>query len=108
MQGLLGDFPEKKDNDGYLICRAPFWGGEEQVPWINMSDDFGDLVHGIFLDPTRWNHRPVQAAGDPMSFGEMTRIFSLGMFSPQNELNSPLMLASSYGPEGTIHPMPSI
>ncbi|OQD98274.1 hypothetical protein PENVUL_c072G01493 [Penicillium vulpinum] len=77
MQTLLDGFPCKKDNDGYLTCRAPLWGGNEDVPWISIGDDFGDLVHGIFLDPIRWNHRPVQAVADPMSFGEMTRIFSL-------------------------------
>ncbi|OQE41399.1 hypothetical protein PENCOP_c005G00817 [Penicillium coprophilum] len=77
MQTLLDGFPTKKDNDGYLTCRSPLWGGNEDVPWISIGDDFGDLVHGIFLDPIRWNYRPVQAVADPMSFGEMTRIFSL-------------------------------
>ncbi|KAJ5158314.1 uncharacterized protein N7500_007965 [Penicillium coprophilum] len=77
MQTLLDGFPSKKDNDGYLTCRSPLWGGNEDVPWISIGDDFGDLVHGIFLDPIRWNYRPVQAVADPMSFGEMTRIFSL-------------------------------
>ncbi|KAJ5382511.1 hypothetical protein N7517_000422 [Penicillium concentricum] len=77
MQTLLDGFPAKKDNDGYLTCRSPLWGGNEDVPWISIGDDFGDMVHGIFLDPIRWNHRPVQAVADPMSFGEMTRIFSL-------------------------------
>ncbi|KAJ5974919.1 hypothetical protein N7481_008626 [Penicillium waksmanii] len=77
MQTLLGGFPCNKDKDGYLTCRAPLWGGIEDVPWVSITDDFGDMVHGIFLDPIRWNHRPVQAVADPMSFGEMTRIFSL-------------------------------
>jgi hypothetical protein len=83
MQTLLDGFPSKKDNEGYLTCRSPLWGGNEDVPWISIGDDFGDLVHGIFLDPIRWNHRPVQAVADPMSFGEMTRIFSLGTCPPK-------------------------
>lgn len=81
MQTLLGGFPAKKDEEGFLTCKSPLWGGIEDVPWVSITDDFGDLVHGIFLDPIRWNHRPVQTVADPMSFGEMTRIFSLGKWS---------------------------
>lgn len=85
MQTLLGGFPCNKDKDGYFTCSAPLWGGIEDVPWVSITDDFGDMVHGIFLDPIRWNHRPVQAVADPMSFGEMTRLFSLGKLLRSDE-----------------------
>ncbi|PTU24777.1 hypothetical protein P175DRAFT_0538879 [Aspergillus ochraceoroseus IBT 24754] len=71
-----GGFPQKADSDGYLTCRFPFWGGREDVPWISVSDDYGDLVHGVFLNPLRWNLRVIQAVGDPMSFGELVQTFS--------------------------------
>lgn len=90
MTELTQGFPTRTDDEGYLVCRVPFWGGREDVPWISMTDDFGDLVHGVFLDPMRWNHRPIQAVADPMSFGEMVRIFSTG------ELDQPPYDHSSY------------
>jgi hypothetical protein len=87
MKELLCGFPCKTDDDGYLICRAPLWGGREDVPWISITDDFGDLVHGVFVNPLRWNYRPIQSVADPMSFGEMVRIFSNGMCHPSVRLD---------------------
>ncbi|KAI2791388.1 NmrA-like family domain-containing oxidoreductase himF [Penicillium oxalicum] len=71
-----GGFPSQTDQEGYRTCRFPYWGGREEVPWISIRDDYGDLVHGVFLNPLRWNFRVIQAVADPLSFGEMTRIFS--------------------------------
>ncbi|KAJ5766287.1 NmrA-like family domain-containing oxidoreductase himF [Penicillium nucicola] len=76
LEEFHGGFPTKKDDDGYLTLRLPYWGGKEQVPWISMKDDYGDLVHGIFLNPLRWNLRLVQAVADPMPFEDLVRIFS--------------------------------
>ncbi|KAJ5766292.1 uncharacterized protein N7511_003908 [Penicillium nucicola] len=64
----FGGFPWNEDDEGYLTFRSPLIGGPEHVPWICIDDDFGDLVHGIFLTPMRWNHRVVQAVGDIISF----------------------------------------
>ncbi|KAF3403540.1 Uncharacterized protein F1880_009659 [Penicillium rolfsii] len=63
-----GGFPTKKDTEGYHTCRFPYWGGHEEVPWISVRDDYGDLVHGVFMNPLRWNLRVIQAVADPMSF----------------------------------------
>lgn len=50
---IFGGFPYYADDEGYLTFRAPNWGGMEQVPWLSIIDDFGDIVQGIFLDPER-------------------------------------------------------
>ncbi|CAG7965723.1 unnamed protein product [Penicillium olsonii] len=71
--GIFGGFPLQKDEEGFLTYRTPLWGGHEDVPWISVSDDLGDIVHGIFLNPTRWSGRLVQANGDIASFGDVTR-----------------------------------
>ncbi|KKK13825.1 hypothetical protein ARAM_001596 [Aspergillus rambellii] len=51
-----------------------FYQGFE-VPWICVDEDFGDLVHGIFLNPLRWNRRTVQAVGDIVSFEDIVNTF---------------------------------
>ncbi|KAF5983888.1 NmrA-like family domain-containing protein [Fusarium bulbicola] len=56
----LGGFPFTTDEEGYLTLRVPRWGGNEEIPFISIGDDYGDLVHGIFLDPKKYNGRLVQ------------------------------------------------
>ncbi|KAF5971867.1 hypothetical protein FCOIX_9689 [Fusarium coicis] len=56
----LGGFPFTTDEEGYLTLRVPRWGGNEEIPFISTGDDYGDLVHGIFLDPKKYNGRLVQ------------------------------------------------
>ncbi|KAF4494221.1 hypothetical protein FAGAP_9619 [Fusarium agapanthi] len=56
----LGGFPFTTDEEDYLTLRVPRWGGNEEIPFISIGDDYGDLVHGIFLDPKKYNGRLVQ------------------------------------------------
>ncbi|KAF5549227.1 hypothetical protein FNAPI_8047 [Fusarium napiforme] len=56
----LGGFPFTTDEEGYLTLRVPGWGGNEEIPFISIGDDYGDLVHGIFLDPKKYNGCLVQ------------------------------------------------
>ncbi|GLA32375.1 NAD(P)-binding protein [Aspergillus phoenicis ATCC 13157] len=72
---IFGGFPIMEDEEGYLTYRIPLWGGREDAPWISVTDDLGDIVHGIFLDPLRWNGRLVQANGDISSFSEIVSKF---------------------------------
>ncbi|KAJ5974911.1 Cytochrome P450 [Penicillium waksmanii] len=71
----FGGFPFNKDSEGQLTLRSPLIGGGENVPWICIEEDFGDLVHGIFLNPLRWNRRTVQAVGDIQSFADVVDTF---------------------------------
>ncbi|KAI2791381.1 NmrA-like family domain-containing oxidoreductase himF [Penicillium oxalicum] len=73
---LYGGFPVRKDAEGITECRLPLWGGNEEMPWISVKDDFGDLVHGVFLNPLRWNRRVIQCQAELMSAGDMTTTFS--------------------------------
>lgn len=76
--GIFGGFPLVKDDEGFLTYRIPIWGGYEDTPWISVTDDLGDIVHGIFLNPDRWNGRLVQANGDIASFGDIIAKFTKG------------------------------
>ncbi|OOF90612.1 hypothetical protein ASPCADRAFT_178837 [Aspergillus carbonarius ITEM 5010] len=72
---LFGGFPLVPDSDGYLTYKTPLWGGKEDFPWISMTDDFGDLVHGVFLNPGRWNRRVVQGVSEVVSSGGLVEVF---------------------------------
>ncbi|PWY80809.1 NAD(P)-binding protein [Aspergillus sclerotioniger CBS 115572] len=72
---LFGGFPLTPDSENYLTYKTPLWGGKEDFPWISMADDFGDLVHGIFLNPKRWNRRVVQGVSDVVSSGGLVEVF---------------------------------
>ncbi|KAB8236939.1 hypothetical protein BDV23DRAFT_168803 [Aspergillus alliaceus] len=73
---IFGGFPHYVDDEGYLTFRVPYWGGDENVPWLSISDDFGDIVQGIFLDPSRWNGRLVHGVSDIRTFAQMVSDFA--------------------------------
>ncbi|KAL9125174.1 MAG: hypothetical protein Q9217_005584 [Psora testacea] len=72
----VGGFPHHKDSEGYITYRAPQWGGREDVPWIAIAQDFGDLVHGIFLNPEKWAGQNIQALSEIASFDKTAADFS--------------------------------
>lgn len=43
-----------------------------------MKDDFGDLVHGVFVNPLRWNRRLIQGSSDIVSSAEVVNTFVSG------------------------------
>ncbi|CAG8975217.1 hypothetical protein HYALB_00004278 [Hymenoscyphus albidus] len=73
---IFGGFPHLPDAEGFLTFNVPFWGGKEDVPWLSITDDFGDIAHGIFLEPERWNGQNIHGLSDVKSFEEMTRAFA--------------------------------
>lgn len=75
---IFGGFPQNVDAEGYLTFRTPIWGGDDRVPWISVADDLGDIVHGIFLNPRRWNGRLVQGTGAISSFADLVSKFVHG------------------------------
>ncbi|KAL9033419.1 MAG: hypothetical protein Q9214_007526, partial [Letrouitia sp. 1 TL-2023] len=72
---VFGGFPHFPDSEGYLTYKTPLWGGEEDFPWISIADDFGDLVHGILLDPDRWNGKIVHGVSEILDCGKMVAAF---------------------------------
>lgn len=72
---VFGGFPHIPDAEGYLTFVAPKWGGNEDVPFISMSDDFGDIVQGMFLDPAQWKGQVIQGCSDICSFEDVASQF---------------------------------
>jgi hypothetical protein len=75
---VFGGFPFVPDDEGYLTFRVPHWGGDNQVPFLGVRNDFGDIVHGIFLDPARYTGRIVHGASDMRSFDQLVADFEYG------------------------------
>ncbi|KAJ6113568.1 hypothetical protein N7523_006885 [Penicillium sp. IBT 18751x] len=72
---IFGGFPHLPDAEGYLTFVAPKWGGKEDVPFLSVSDDLGDIVHGMFLDPMACNGKIVHGCSDICSMKDVTSCF---------------------------------
>lgn len=56
----------------------PEIGESGEVPWVDITHDFGDIVQGIFLDPERWDGAYVQAISEVQSLKGMAEAFEKG------------------------------
>ncbi|PHH73176.1 hypothetical protein CDD80_3992 [Ophiocordyceps camponoti-rufipedis] len=72
---IFGGFPFFPDDDGYLTMRAPHWGGSNEVPFVSMGDDYGDIVQGIFLEPERYDGRVIHGASFMVPFEKLVAAF---------------------------------
>ncbi|KAM5352632.1 hypothetical protein ACJ41O_005354 [Fusarium nematophilum] len=72
---FMGGFPFTPDEEGYLTLQMPRWGGSEEIPFIAIGDDYGDLVHGIFLDPKKYNGRLVQGISSSETAEKFVSVF---------------------------------
>ncbi|KAL4862416.1 hypothetical protein BDV12DRAFT_190432 [Aspergillus spectabilis] len=67
---VFGGFPYVPDSDNFLTITTPRWGKDTDVtvPWIGIREDFGDIVHGVLLEPEMYDGKVVPALSDPCSF----------------------------------------
>lgn len=72
---IFGGFPHLPDPEGYLTFVAPKWGGKEDVPFLSITEDLGDIVQGMFLDPLRWNGKVVHGCSDICSMDDVVSQF---------------------------------
>ncbi|RDA95131.1 hypothetical protein CP533_1864 [Ophiocordyceps camponoti-saundersi (nom. inval.)] len=81
---IFGGFPYIPDEQGYLTFRVPNWGGTNEVPFVSVGDDYGDIVQGIFLHPERYSGRVIQGASFIVSFEQLIGAFEIGtsLFPP--------------------------
>lgn len=77
---VFGGFPYFPDPEGFLTFRVPHWGGDNKVPFLSITEDYGDIIHGIFLEPARWNGRVIHGVSNIIGFDELTATFEAGMF----------------------------
>lgn len=77
----MGGFPFDVDDEGYLTFRVPRWGGANEIPFISMEDDWGDLVHGVLLDPERYDGHFIHGISDWAQPEKMVSMFQTSLFS---------------------------
>lgn len=83
---VFGGFPWVPDEDGYFTFRVPHWGGDNQVPFVGVRDDFGDIVQGILLDPSLYNGHVVHGASCMTSFDHLVADFEQGKYFQEDSL----------------------
>jgi hypothetical protein len=72
--------PYTEDEDGYLTLTMPNWGGDNTIPFISIGDDYGDIVHGVLLDPHTYDGQFVQAISELATPEELVAAVQKGMF----------------------------
>lgn len=68
-----------RDSEGFYTWTCPRMGNiPEFVPWLAAMDDYGDLVHGVFRNPHKWDRRVIHGVSQSLSFADMTTAFQRG------------------------------
>ncbi len=78
MAPILGGFPFESDEEGYYTLRLPRWGGNEEINFISIGDDYGDLVHGVLLNPEQYNGQLVQGSSYVATETQLVQAFEKG------------------------------
>lgn len=76
----FGGFPSVPDADGVVRMRYPSVSGEKEsgIPIVSIKDDFGDIVHGLLLNPEKYDGKTVLAIGEVLEYDELTTQFTKG------------------------------
>jgi hypothetical protein len=62
-------FPYIPNEEGVLTFRLPAWGGNEEVSYLCLNTEVGDIVHVVFLNPAKHNKAFIQAFSDSKTHG---------------------------------------
>jgi hypothetical protein len=75
----FGGFPWNPDPEtNELIFRTPPYGGKGDMPWVSCEVDLGDIVHGIFLNPSKYNQVLVQATSQQIAMSDIAASYTQG------------------------------
>lgn len=99
---ILGGFPFNADEEGFLTLHMPRWGGNDEIPFIAIEDDYGDFVHGVFLDPVAYNGRLIQAVSETAKPEKLVDEFQKSTMSQFRSFDS--SNSSRHRKEGTLRP----
>lgn len=78
MAPFCGGFPFNQDDEGYLTLRFPRWGGTDEIPFVSITEDFGDFVHGVLLAPENYHGKFIQAISISAKPEELVTAFEKG------------------------------
>ncbi|KAL3455618.1 hypothetical protein BJX64DRAFT_65864 [Aspergillus heterothallicus] len=81
----FGGFPLHRDVEGFYTFASPRVGGDSEqgskgtVQTLGVADDFGEMVHALFLNPSEWHGRTVPCMSDSFSYEDMVKGFTEGI-----------------------------
>ncbi|KAF4956010.1 hypothetical protein FGADI_4183 [Fusarium gaditjirri] len=75
--GLFGGFPFQTDEEGFVTLRFPRWGGNEEMPFICIDHDFGDIVNGVFQEPEKYHGQLIQGISESAPPSRMAEAFEI-------------------------------
>jgi hypothetical protein len=83
VMGVFGGWPHTPDDEGNLTFICPRWGGPaDEVPFIAMEADYGDLVHGVLLAPEAYSGSLVQGFSQSRSLEKVIPDYERGEIAP--------------------------
>jgi hypothetical protein len=84
----FGGFATIPDSEGFLSLKIfPM----ELIPWTSVGDDYGDAVHAVFLEPSKYANHIIWAISDVASFQDVVDTYNrltgtqVARFVPQTE-----------------------
>lgn len=72
----FGGFPIFPDEEGIYTFTSPVVGGEGKVQTVSVADDFGEMVHGMFLHPLKLKNQTIQCLSDAFTYEDMVKAFT--------------------------------
>lgn len=68
----MGGFPFSSD-EGYLTLKVPEWS--KNNAFIAVAEDYGDIVHGVFLNPEKWDSKRIQGVSEIIDWDGIVQAF---------------------------------
>ncbi|KAJ5749528.1 hypothetical protein N7533_006556 [Penicillium manginii] len=73
----FGGFPWNPNPEtGEVEFRTPDYGGKGDMPWVSCEDDLGDIVHGILLNPSKYDQVLVQATSQQITMSDVASSYT--------------------------------
>ncbi|KAJ5158308.1 uncharacterized protein N7500_007959 [Penicillium coprophilum] len=73
----FGGFPWNPDPEtNEVVFRTPPYGGKGDMPWVSCEVDLGDIVHGIFLNPSKYHQVLVQATSQQIAMHDIAASYT--------------------------------
>ena len=69
----MGGFPFSADEEGYLTLKVPKWGKDNA--FVAVAEDYGDIVHGVFLNPEKWDGKRIQGVSEIIDWDGIVQAF---------------------------------
>ncbi|RLL97457.1 hypothetical protein CFD26_102797 [Aspergillus turcosus] len=73
----FGGFPwHPNAKTGELIFTTPPYGGKGDMPWVSVEEDFGDIIHGIFLAPEEHDRKLIQVTSQQITMPDLAASYT--------------------------------